>query len=69
MEDRIKMTVQNFMSEELSKYVWFDKDGNLIHSDDMPTSLENEYLEAKKKFQKIKEAKRQEKVYLLEEDD
>ena len=35
----------------------------------MPTSLENEYLEAKKKFQKIKEAKRQEKVYLLEEDD
>lgn len=69
MEERIKMTVQNFMSEELSKYVCFDKDGNLIHSEDMPTSLENEYLEAKKKFQEIKEAKCQEMLRLLEEDD
>lgn len=63
------MTIQNFISEQLSKYVCFDKEGNLIHSEDMPISLENEYLDAKKKFQEIKDARRQEMLRLLEEND
>ena len=60
------MTIKNCISEELSKYVYFNKDGVLTHTDDMPETLEKEFTEKKEKIKKHKNDKRQELLKLLE---
>ena len=49
------MTVKNFIPKEIEPYVWFKSNGELEHTEDMPSEYEEMFQTAKKRAKEVRE--------------